>query len=453
VNVWVAPTLVDRIGRFAAGLTWDTIPQAIADRTRDRVLDAVSTAVAGRLADPFKPVAAILAAEAPGSATVLATGRTATAAMVAFANGVATHALLYEDLSLASADHPGCVIVSAALAAAETSPFADSHRPTVGDLLLGVLAGYEVQLFLGALAGQGVIRRGFRPTSVFGAVSAAVAAAKVWRLPAEQIAGAAGIGANFAGGLTEAWSHGSHEPYMQAGMAAQQGLLAARLAASGASCAPPIFEGPNGYLRAFADATLDGTIELADPWRITEVICKPYPCSGGKIGAIDSARAIREDGLDPAEIARVRVWLPALYYSYPGANRKAPFASMSQAQASGQFCVAAALLGYNMEAIETFTRDFARDDIAALSHRTELCAQSGTMLARVEVDLVGGRTLTAEVDRRDRQVPSIAAMAKKLRALTTGTWAPRVADTVIDILTGPVERLVSDLSMHLRRSD
>lgn len=442
-----APALADRVGRFAASLTWKDVPHAIQDRTRDRVLDALSTAVAGRVAEPYRPVAAILADEPSGPATVLAQGTSASAGMAAFANGVATHALLYEDLNLTSADHPGAVIVPATLAAAEAAANATA---TIEDLLLGVLAGYEVQLFLGALAGDGVIARGFRTTSIFGAVAAAVAAAKVWRLPEMQVAAATSIGANFAGGLTEGWSHGSHEPYFQAGMAAQQGLLAARLATGGAAYATPTFEGANGYLRAFADAVDDNSVALDGAWRIADVICKPYPCSGGKIGAIDSARALVEDGLDAAMIESVRVWLPALYYAYPGASRVAPFASMSQAQASGQFCVAATLLGYDMKAVETFTCDFGNDDIAALSHRIELLPQPGMSLCRVEVRLTGGPTLTAEVDRRNGQVPSVAKMATKLARLTAESWPAGVANDVVSIITSPNDRPVEELSALLR---
>ena len=79
----------------------------IADRARDRVLDAISTAAAGGVADPYQPVRAILEDEPAGKASVLASGETAGGAVAAFANGVAVHALLYEDLNLASADHPG----------------------------------------------------------------------------------------------------------------------------------------------------------------------------------------------------------------------------------------------------------------------------------------------------------------------------------------------------------
>ena len=438
-------SICGRLGAFAASVDWAKVPPEVANRTRDRALDAISTAVAGAVADPYQPVRAIVADEPAGKATLLASGGCARAEAAAFANGVATHALLYEDLNLASADHPGAVIVPAALASAELTDGA------LGDFLLGVLAGYEAQLYLAALAGRGAIARGFRTTSVFGAVAAAVAASKTMRLPAARIAAAAAIGANFAGGLTEGWSHGTHEPYFQAGMAAEQGVRAARLAAAHALAASPTFEGKNGFLRAFADATDDPGVQPGAPWRIMEVICKPYPCSGGKIGAIDSARALRDAGLDARAIEFARVWLPALYHIYPGANRTAPFQSMSQAQASGQFCVAAALLGYDMEAIETFTRDFKMADIAALSQKIELLPQPGAQLAKVEARLVDGSIRTAEADRRDRQIPTIDKMARKLRTLTQKAWPAGAANAVVELLTGDAKRPARDLSEHLRQ--
>ncbi|MBL4647278.1 MAG: MmgE/PrpD family protein [Rhizobiales bacterium] len=441
-----ATTIAGRIGKFASDLKWEKLSTAVQDRVRDRVMDAIATAVAGNIADPYLPVAAIMVDEPAGTATVLATGQTASPGAAAFANGVATHALLYEDLNLTSADHPGAVIIPAALAAAETM----GNNATLADFLVGVLAGYEVQLFLGATAATGVIQRGFRTTSVFGTVAAAVAAATVWRSNADRIAAAATIGANFACGLTEGWGHGTSEPYFQAGIAAQNGLLAARLAIKGAQTAAPTFESTNGFLHAFADTQSDEAIHLVDTWRILNVICKPYPCSGGKIGAIDSALVLRENGIDPAQIHRVRVWLPSLYYGYPGASRTAPFASMSQAQASGQFCVAATLLGYRMQSVETFTRDFASLDIAALSHRIELLAQSETSLARVEVELNDGRTLAAQADRRNQLIPSITSMSKKLRSLTKTAWKPGGAARVIDFIKGPGGRPVNNLSACLR---
>lgn len=443
-------TVAERIGAFVVALDWNMVPELVGDRTRDRVLDALATAVAGRVADPYKPIARMIGQGTVGDASLLASGTSTDIGMAAFANGVAVHALLYEDLNPACADHPGPVIVPAALAAAEAGAAGRTGKPTIGDFLCGVLAGYEVQAWLGVLAGQGVIARGFRTTSVFGAVAAAVAAARVWRLPAERITAAAAIGANAAGGMTEAWSHGTHEPYLQAGFAAQQGILAARLADAGSHASGPVFEGPNGYLRAFADAAYRPAPDLGNAWRILDIICKPYPCSGGKIGAIDSALAFLDGGFDPDGIESVRVWLPELYYGYPGANRQAPFETMSQAQASGQFCVAAALLGYPMDAIETFTRDFARDDIAALSRRVELHAQPDALLARVEVVLEDGTSLSRQADGRERLIPTIAGMSKKLAELTRGIWRDGAAEGVLAAITGPENVFANVLSGHLR---
>ena len=438
--------LAERIGSFAAGLAVDTVPPAILERARDRILDALSTAVAGRRADPFRAVDALLGEEPPGPASVLATGATAAAAPAAFANAVACHALLYEDLVPATADHPGCVIVPAALAAAESDGTA-----TVGDLVLGVLAGYEVQLLLGAIVGAAVIDRGFRTTSVFGTVAAAVAAARVLRLDSGRIAAAAAIGANFAMGFTQGWSEGGHEPYLQAGAAAQHALLAARLARADARHAKAAFEGRNGFFRAFAGELPSAAAMPGAPWRITEVICKPYPCSGGKIGAIDSALELRAAGrLERGRIAAVIVHLPELYYRYPGADRQAPFGSMSEAQASGRFCVAAALLGHDMQAISTFLDRFADPEIAALSARITLPPQPGTLLARVEVSFEDGSAASAEADRRDRLVPSLSAMRAKLVRLTSDAWPPGRADRVADLVCGPGNVPVSVLSQQLR---
>lgn len=439
-----ARPLAERIGHFASTLILAGVPDAIADRTRDRVLDALATALIGAAAPPFRAVTAIMADEPAGPASVLPLGRTASPAAAAFANAVACHAFLYEDLVPATADHPGCVIVPAALAAAESE-----RGSTIGDLLRAVLAGYEVQLLLGAIAGPGVIARGFRTTSVFGTVAAAVASATIMRLDAERVAAAASIGANFAMGFVEGWSHAGHEPYFQAGTAAQQGLLAARLARGGATYAATAFEGPGGYLRAFADTTATDA-EPGVPFRITDVICKPYPCSGGKIGAIDSARTLRAGGLDPADIAGVAVALPALYYRYAGTDRRAPFNSMSEAQASGRFTVAATLVGYDMEDFATFAEAHANPDIARLSQLISLAPHDNGMLARVTVTRRDGTTVSAETDRRDRLVPSIAAMTDKLTRLARGKWPDGRAGRVAAIICGPADRPVAGLTEQLQ---
>jgi hypothetical protein len=69
----------------------------------------------------------------------------------------------------------------------------------------------------------------------------------------------------------------------------------------------------------------------------------------------------------------------------------------------------------------------------------------------VEATLADGLVRTAETDRRDRQIPSIDRMARKLEALTKKMWPAGSADAVVEMMTGDARRPVSALSNRLRR--
>jgi 2-methylcitrate dehydratase PrpD len=446
-----AAPLIRSFADFIDSTTWAGLPSHVRDSARDRLLDAMSTAVASRDIDVVRVAAAAVDSGSDGACTILPSGTTGIAQDAAFVNAVAVHALLFEDIHLSSADHPGAVVVPAALAAAEDARHVAGYETDIGDLLTAIVVGYELQLFLGAVAAQGVIARGFRTTSVFGTIAAAAAAAHLWRLPPDRIEAAVAVAANLSFGLIEAWSHGSMEPYLQVGVAARNGLLAAILGRSGAQTAGPTFEGPNGFLRAFADtrgpeAGEDG---LGD-WRIGDVSCKPYPVSGAKLSAVDSALAAQAQGLSGSRIRAVTVHVPPIAKEYPGGDRKGPFATMSQAQDSAQFCVAAALLGRPMSSVRTFTEGFGDGEVSDLTQRIEIVSEPGRVIARVDVELDDGSHIVGEVDSREGHRPTIDRMADKLRELSGSHWAPGVADAVIDVVCGSPDRPVADLSRLLR---
>jgi len=79
-----------------------------------------------------------------------------------------------------------------------------------------------------------------------------------------------------------------------------------------------------------------------------------------------------------------------------------------------------------------------------------LAPQDGLQLARIEVTLADGSIEAAEADRRDRQIPTIETMARKLRTLARGRWPAATAESVIGFVTGPAEQPVARLSAHLR---
>jgi 2-methylcitrate dehydratase PrpD len=442
---------VDQLSGFVTGLDYGSVPDKILDNGRDRLLDAISTAVASRGVATTRAVVAAAELMSPatgGECTVLPTGGTMTASDAALVNGTAVHAILFEDINLFSSDHPGAVIVPAALAAAESAGRVAGRAATIGDLIVGIVAGYEVHLRLGIIAADGVKARRLRTTAIFGTVGAAAAAASVFGLTPDRTATALAMGANTAFGFLEGFAHGTMEPYVQAGVAARNGLLSAFLSIGGVQTGAPAFEGPAGYFQGFADLEPVERV-LPDEWLIGGVTAKPYPISGGKIGSVDSALAAYQQGLEGAQISRVTVRLTPGIAEFPGADKRGPFTTMNEAQDSTQFCVAAALRGRPMGSLRTVMDEFADPEVAELAQVISLVSEPGREFARVEVELADGRTVAGEVDWRDRQVPSIASMSEKLRTITADRWPAEASSAIIDLVTGDPQRPVSELSSAL----
>ena len=117
------------------------------------------------------------------------------------------------------------------------------------DLVTAYVAGYEVSAEL-LRRDSNYHRKGWHPTSVFGVIGAAAAAAVLHRLPAERAATALAIAASHAGGLGA--NFGTMTKPYHAGRAARDGLVAARLAAAGATAGHDTLENPQGFLTAFS---------------------------------------------------------------------------------------------------------------------------------------------------------------------------------------------------------
>ena len=90
--------------------------------------------------------------------------------------------------------HPGTSIVPSALVAAEIAGASGK------DFIAGVVAGYEVSERMSADFIATLMARGFHPGPVFGLFGAAIAAAKIMGLDAEQLNSTIALCASLAGG-------------------------------------------------------------------------------------------------------------------------------------------------------------------------------------------------------------------------------------------------------------
>jgi len=457
--VTVAATLVERLGALAAGTRLDELPLELRSGLGARVLDVVGVAVAATQL-PTSDAVFEFALDTGGrpAATGIGLGDPTSVPLAAFVNGVLAHSLDFDDTHLPSIVHPSASVVPAALAAGESADASGA------DVLAAVAVGIEITVRLGmagyALAtddapGQSVyFEHGQHATSICGAIGSAAAAARLFGADAAGCAHAMAVAASMASGIIEANRTGGTVKRLHCGWAAQAGVTAAQLVRRGITGAPTALEGRFGLFRALLrdewriEPVLDG---LGDRWEMADVFYKPYPANHFTHAGIDAALALRAAGLRAADVARAHLGVATATVrtiGEPLATKQAPETGY-QAQFSGPFTVAAALVGGSGLGLGLgdFTDDRATDPVLRdLMARITVggsvecdAVYPHQFPAVLEVETWDGRTLVERV-MVNRGGPDRPLTAGELRAKFTDNTShllgPRTADRVVAAVGG-----------------
>ena len=338
--------ITEKLAAFAAGITLGDVPPEVMHRARLLVLDLVGNIVRAR--HDAESTSAFLSTVravgmAAGNAGVFGDSAHYTPVGAAFLNGVLAHSLDFDDTHAAASLHPGAPVIPAALAAGEM------EGASGATVLAAIIAGYEItcRVALALPAGEHY-DRGFHPTATCGAFGAAGAAARVFGLDAEQVAGALGTVLSQTAGSLQFLANGAWTKRFQVGWAASNGLVAATLVREGFRGASEALEGRHGFMRAYApNPTPERAVrDLGTVFELMRTAVKPYPsCRYGHAG-IDAALALRsEHGLRPEEIDSVTLGLPRAGMMLIGepAAKKADPRNVVDGQFSGPFVIASAL--------------------------------------------------------------------------------------------------------------
>jgi len=301
----VMPVALTRyVGEFIADLTVDQIPATAAAIVATGFTDCIGVGIA-RLDEPVVRIVreALPTLADGGEAALIGGAQRASALDATLVNAVACHVLDYDDIALLG--HPSVVMVPAILAEGEFLGV------TGRDAIRAYLAGYEVWSDLIGRDRHLHHTKGWHPTGVFGTLAAAAAGATLRRLDAERASHAIGLAAAMAAGLTA--NFGSMAKAFQAGRAAQNGLLAARLAAAGMTAAPDALEQTPGLLQALSperEVDLEREPTFGQEWTILRfgLNLKRYPVNYYCQRAVDALRALlAEHPLRLEQIQRIHV--------------------------------------------------------------------------------------------------------------------------------------------------
>ncbi len=346
-------------------------PTALA-RAREAVMDTLGVTLAG-MPDASARLALRLAREEGGreAATVLGGGGRTSASWAAFVNGVAGHALDFDDVDFVMTGHPSVTLVPALLALAE------ERRLSGAAVLASYTVGFELLHTLGRALLPNHYRRGFHATSTLGAVGAAGACAHLMGLGDEETANALALAASEAAGLV--CNFGTMTKPFHAGQAARAGLLAARLAGMGFTAAGDALE--TGYAGAMAAEGIGPGVEtFADwegaavnwgaPWDIEEGVCvKIHPCCAMTHPGIDAMLDLCErEGIRAEEVEALgarasAMTLKILRYKKASTGLEGKF--------SMPFCLSSAVLDGKVGIAQFEEARVARPEVMALQELVE----------------------------------------------------------------------------------
>jgi 2-methylcitrate dehydratase PrpD len=361
------------------------------------VLDTVGVTLAGATQPAAQIVQRVIETDGPGTCRVLGTGQRASAGNAALANGTAAHALDYDDMCFVSLAHPSAPLVSAALAVAEAVGASGSS------LLDAYVVGFEIEGRLGRAMNPRHYQRGWHCTATLGTIGAAAAAARVLGLDARAAGHALAIAASEASGLKE--NFGTMVKPLHAGLAARNGVLAARLAQAGMTASDAAIDGPQGFLAAMdseRSALDEFTADLGSRWEIldTGITVKLYPSCAGTHPTLDAlldlkrAHAFAAEDVEAIDVGVDAMVPTILIHDRPSSGLEGKF--------SMPFCAAAAVV-HGRVGLETFDESVLADpSVLGMQSRVrmtvdptlDVSAPSLTQ-ARVVVRLRDGRVLTA----------------------------------------------------------
>jgi 2-methylcitrate dehydratase PrpD len=424
-------TAASALAGYATSFGVKDIPKDVLALAKACLIDTIAAAIYGADAQASRFARQYALTAGMGHSRILGGGPSLRAEAAAFANGVAAHALELDSLRKPGAGvHPGAVLVPAALAVAQEVGASGT------DLLAAIVAGCEVMFRIGRATKHSAEARGFHAPGITGPFGAAIAAGRLLGLDAAAMTRALGIAGSLSAGLLAfaASGEGAMVKRLHLGRAAENGIVAARLAAAGFTGPASVLEGRYGVLDAFCPERDDAqlTAGLGEVWETRTICFKRYPChitAHTPLYAIEQWRPALAEAVERVDVAGTAK-MAAMHAGTDPAD-------LVMAQYSIPFCVAVALLRDPRDP-GSFSADALADPaIRALARRVRVTdAGEAGWTTTTRLHLAHGRVLERRVSTFPGapDCPEAPDIAGKFRRLTqrlgpaSGTLLGRLQD-------------------------
>jgi 2-methylcitrate dehydratase PrpD len=361
----------------------------------------------------------------------------------ALVNGMSAHVLDFDDTHLRTLMHPSVPVASTLLALAERS------RLSGADFVHAFVLGVDVECRI-ANAIYVAHNVNWYITGTAGVFGAAAAAGRVLGLDEARMARAFGVAATQAAGLRE--MAGTMCKSFIHGRAAQNGMLAAFLAANGFTSSERSIEAPRGFANVLApehrlEEITDG---LGERYEIVLNTYKPYACGVVAHPVIDGCIGLRNEyALTPDELTSVALRVHPLALKLTGMRE--PRSGLESKWSLYHSSAVALCDGAAGE--QQYTDERVRDP-AVVRLRERVTAEADPGLredeGHVVIALQDGRRVARHVEhaigstanpmsdrdleRKFRALSEEALPADRIQALIGKCWAVAQLDDVADLM-------------------
>lgn len=307
-------TATEAVVEFAMNARIDAFPADVVREGKRCITDGIAVTLAGSTAEASAIVRKQLrTAGGSEEATVLGPEPfRAPASLAARANALAGHAMDFDDTQLSRwpdrifglLTHPTIPVLSSALALGERLSSSGAA------FIEAFLTGFEAECKIAEAIHPRHYEQGFHTSGTVGAFGAAVTAGKLLGLDRARMSMAIGITASLASGIRAGF--GTMTKPLHVGRAAENGIVAAELAAAGFTADGAALDGRWGFFQVTAGGfdpdkfvgALGAPHSIVDPG----VSVKPYPCGSLSHPSADAMLAlVVEHDVQPEEVERIRV--------------------------------------------------------------------------------------------------------------------------------------------------
>ena len=348
-------------------LTQTEFPEPVVLQAKRCLLDYLGVTFAGA-AILKKKGNAFLDNSDDGNIPVIGFNRKSNFYNAALINGMSAHIAELDDGVRQGSFHPGAPIISALL------PIVQKYKLSGGDLLKGIIVGYEAAICLACAIQPAHRNKGYHATGTCGAVGAALGIGAALRFSKQQMKNALSAAAASSSGMLNVTKGASELKPYNAGQAAVSGITAALVAQAGFNGPNDVLTGQWGFIDMITDKSDTGLLERRSDgkFEIEKIYVKPYAACRHCHSAIEAVLELKQrHGIESEYVNEVVV---STYNLAANGHEHTEISGITDAKMSIPYSVAVALTTGSAGICEYSEENIIDKRITELARRVKVTA-------------------------------------------------------------------------------